>query len=112
MELHEKLRNLLVMAAADGSLTEREIAFLTDRRERWDVPEDVFAEAIRYAISEKAELTIPESHDDRVEMLQDLLRMMAADGHLADVEKELFATAAVKMDISDNQLKEIIDSLL
>ncbi|MDA1054293.1 MAG: TerB family tellurite resistance protein [Planctomycetota bacterium] len=112
MELHVKLRNLLVMAAADGSLTEREIAFLTERRERWAVPEDVFANAIRYAISDVAELEIPASHKERVEMLQDLLRMMAADGDLAEIEKKLFATASVAMNISDNELKEIIDSVL
>lgn len=112
MELHAKLRNLLVMAASDGSLTEREIAFLSDRRERWAVPEDVFADAIRYAISDVAELEIPESREERVEMLQDLLRMMAADGDLAEVEKKLFATASVAMNISDDELKEIIDSVL
>ncbi len=112
MELHAKLRNLLVMAAADGSLTEREIAFLADRRERWSIPADEFAEAIRYAISDVAELEIPESQEERVEMLQDLLRMMAADGDLAEVEKKLFATASVAMNISDDELKEIIDSIL
>ncbi len=112
MELHAKLRNLLVMAAADGSLTEREIAFLADRRKRWAIPEDVFAELVRYAISDVAELEIPEAQEERVEMLQDLLRMMAADGDLAEVEKQLFATASVAMNISDDELKEIIDSVL
>ncbi|MBC8351437.1 MAG: TerB family tellurite resistance protein [Planctomycetes bacterium] len=112
MELHVKLRNLLVMAAADGSLTEREITFLSDRRARWSVPEEVFAEAIRYAISDVADIEVPETHEERVEMLQDLLRMMAADGDLAEVEKQLFATASVAMNISDEELKEIIDSVL
>jgi len=38
--------------------------------------------------------------------------MMAADGDLAEVEKQLFATASVAMSISDSHLKEIIDSVL
>lgn len=38
--------------------------------------------------------------------------MMAADGDLADVEKELFASASVKMGFSNDELKEIIDSVL
>ncbi len=112
MDLHEKLRNLLLMDAADGSLTEREIAFLTDRCKQWDIPEDVFAEAIRYAISDSTELVIPDSHEDRVDMLKELLQMMAADGALAEVEKQLFATAAVAMNISDEELKDIIDSMV
>lgn len=112
MDLAVKLRNLLVMASADGSLTEREIAFLADRREKWGVPEDVFADAIRHAISDSPELELPESQEDRIDMLREMLQMMAADGELADVEKQLFATASVAMDISDEQLKEIIDSMV
>jgi uncharacterized tellurite resistance protein B-like protein len=112
MHLHDKLRNLLVMAAADGSLTEREIEFLSDRCKEWSIPEDVFAAAIRYAISSEAQLNIPESQEERVEMLQELIRMMAADGELAEIEKELFATAAVKMGLADAELQEIIDSVL
>ncbi len=112
MDLSTKLRNLLVMAAADGSLTEREIHFLTDRREKWSIPEEEFAASIRYAISGDAELQIPDAPADRIEMLQDLLRMMAADGDLAEVEKQLFASAAVKLDLSDEQLQQIIDSVV
>ena len=38
--------------------------------------------------------------------------MMAADGDLAEVEKQLFAAASVAMNISDEELKEIIDSVV
>ena len=112
MHLLDKLRNLLVMAAADGSLTGREIDFLTDRCQQWSIPEDEFAAAIRYAISDDAQLSIPDSKTEQIEMLQELIRMMAADGELAEIEKELFATAAVKMDIADDELQAIIDSVL
>ena len=112
MHLLDKLRNLLVMAAVDGSLTQREIDFLTDRCQHWEISEDEFAAAIRYAISDEAQLSIPATQEERVEMLQDLIRMMAADGQLAEIEKELFATAAVKMSIADEELQEIIDSVL
>lgn len=112
MNLNDQLRNLLVMASADGSLTEREISFLTDRAKSWSIPEDEFAAAVRYAISDDAAFIIPETQEDRVAMLQELIHMMAADGELAEVEKELFATAAVKMGFSNDELKEIIDSVL
>jgi len=35
MEKIDQFKNLLVMAAADGSLTDREIAFLSDRSQSW-----------------------------------------------------------------------------
>ena len=112
MNTSDQLRNLLVMAAADGSMTEAEIGFLSERAKSWSIPEDEFAAAIRYAISDEAQLIVPETREDRVSMLQELIRMMAADGSLAEVEKELFATAAVKMGFSNDELKEIIDSIL
>lgn len=112
MNTSDKLRNLLVMAAADGSMTEAEIGFLSDRAKGWSIPEEEFAAAIRYAISDDAQLVVPATREERVAMLQELIRMMAADGELADVEKELFATAAVKMGFSNDELKEIIDSIL
>jgi uncharacterized tellurite resistance protein B-like protein len=100
------------MAAADGSMTEAEISLLTDRAKGWSIPEDEFAAAIRYAISDDARLVLPDTREERVSMLEDLLRMMAADAELAELEKELFATAAVKMGFSNDELKEIIDSML
>jgi len=112
MNLLNQLRNLLVMAAADGSLTEREIKFLSDRCQRWSISPDDFAECIRYAISKDSELQIPKTHETRVEMLRDLIRMMAADGELAELEKELFARASVQMGFSDADLQRIIDSVV
>ena len=112
MNTSDQLRNLLVMAAADGSMTEAEINLLSDRAKSWSIPDEEFAAAIRYAISDGAQFAVPPAREERAAMLQDLIRMMAADGQLAEVEKELFATAAVKMGFSDDELKEIIDAIL
>jgi hypothetical protein len=68
--------------------------------------------AIEYALSNETYLAIPSGSEERQEMLRDLIRMMAADGDLADVEKDLFATAAAKMEISEDELNQIIDSVL
>jgi uncharacterized tellurite resistance protein B-like protein len=112
MNLLDKLTNLLVMAAADRSLTEREIHFLLNRSVRWGISEQEFSRALDYACSDEAELRIPANPDERLQMLQDLIRMMAADGNLAEVEKRLFATAAAKMRLSGQQIDDIIDSVL
>jgi uncharacterized tellurite resistance protein B-like protein len=57
-------------------------------------------------------LKIAASKPQRTAMLQDLIRVMAADGDLAEVEKRLFATAAAKMRLSDDELNEIINSVI
>jgi uncharacterized tellurite resistance protein B-like protein len=111
MKIMDKLRNLLVMAASDGSLTDREIRYLSDRCQQWGLSPSSFAEAIEYALSKEAELALPPRKSDRVEMLKDLMSVMAADGHLAETERHLFAMAAAKMEISETELNQLIDNL-
>lgn len=106
------LRNLLSMAAADGSLTEREIKFLASRAERWGVAEHDFAAAVEFALSHPGELKIPGGKDDGIELLTNLVQMMAADGELSPAEKRMFATAAAYMEITPDELNSLIDRLL
>ena len=112
MSLLEAFKNLLVMAAADGVLTEHEVNFLTDRSHQWNIDDNDFTSAIEYALSGQGELTLPNDHAARLEMLRDLIRVMAADGQLAETEKRLFAAAAAKMEVSEDELNAIVDSVL
>ncbi len=111
MDFLDKLKNLMIMALADGSLTQSELEFLSDRSVQWGLTEADFTAAVEYALSDRAELQIPPHKKDRVELLQDLLRTMAADGHLAETEKRVFAMAAAVMELPDGELDEIIDSV-
>jgi uncharacterized tellurite resistance protein B-like protein len=111
MDFYDKLKNLMIMAFADGRLTQSELEFLSDRSVQWGISQTDFAAAIEVALSDKAELQIPPNKQDRIEMLQDLIRTMAADGQLADIEKRVFAMAAAVMELSEGELDEIIDSV-
>lgn len=108
----EKFTNLLVMALVDGSLTEREFKFLLSRSARWGITEQEFTRGLEYAGSPGAELRIPARKTERAAMLQDLLRMMAADGDLAAEEKQLFSRVAAQLRLSSEELNQIIDSVL
>ena len=111
MKRMDKLRNLLVMAASDGNLSEREINYLLDRCHQWGLSDSELSDAIAQALSKDAELALPPRQSDRIEMLSDLMEMMAADGKLDEVERNLFALAAAKMEISESQLNRLIDKL-
>jgi uncharacterized tellurite resistance protein B-like protein len=111
MEFIDKLKNLMIMAFADGSLTQSELEFLSDRSVQWGLSQTDFTEAVEFALSDKAELQIPPHPKDRIELLQDLMRTMAADGHLAEIEKRVFAMAAAVMELPDGELDRIIDSI-
>ena len=112
MERFEIFKDLMIMAAADRKFTDQEVEFLTLRADRWGLTDQQFEEALRSATSGDAQLVIPETRDERINLLRELLEVMAADGELAPLEKQLFAGAAAKMEISEAELNDIIDQLL
>ena len=109
MSHKEKLRHLVVMAAADGSVATEELRLLGDRAIQWGITDDEFERILDEAMQANVELQIPQGDADRRALLSELVRMMAADGKLHDHEKNLFAVIASKMDISDAVLNEVID---
>ena len=105
----KRLRNLVVMAFADGSLGEREVNLVADRCSELGLDEYDLQKAVEYGLGDDAALEIPDSADEREDLLRDLIRMMAADGHLDESEKRLFALAAARMSISASDVERLID---
>lgn len=112
MDKFDHLRNLAVMSAADGSLSENEISLLVDRCNELGLTEEHLESAIAYALSKKSAMVFPKIVEEQETILADLIRMMAADGHLAESEKRLFALAAAKMGFPQKRLDEMIDRLV
>ena len=108
----QQLRNLVVMAMADGSIGEREVNLVADRCHELGLSEGDLRSAIEFGLRDDAALELPTDAKDREELMRDLVRMMAADGRLDESEKRLFALAAVKMDIPKEELDELISSTL
>ena len=108
----DHLKNLVIMAAADGIFSEQEISLLIDRCTELGLQEEDLEKAIAYAFSEQAKLRFPIDRDEQDRMLSDLIRIMAADGKLTEIEKRLFALAAVKMGIQRAELDALIDQLV
>lgn len=108
----DHLKNLVIMAAADGVLDEQEIALLVDRCSSLGLAEEDLEKAIDFALNGGAKLRFPVDRTEQNQMLADLIRMMAADGKLTEVEKRLFALAAAKMGIEKVELDALIDQLV
>ncbi|WP_182865181.1 TerB family tellurite resistance protein [Stieleria mannarensis] len=104
-----QLRNLVVMAMADGTIGEREVAFVAQRCHDLGLGEAELHRAIRFGLGDDAALELPTDQQERNELMIDLVRMMAADGKLDESEKRLFALAAAKMEISSEQLNHLLD---
>ena len=112
MQHLDHLKNLVIMASADGSLSEQEIALLVDRCGEMGLDEADLGKAVSYALSDEASLKLPTEKKEQIAMLSDLVRIMAADGKLSEVEKRLFALAAAKMGIERSELDDLIDKLV
>jgi hypothetical protein len=112
MDHTDQLKNLVLMSAADGSFTQEEIRFLSDRAAAWGIPDQEFVRAFDEALSPEYSLAVPATKGEQVELLENLVRMMGSDGHIAEVERKLLAAAAVATRISAAELDEIVDRVL
>ncbi|TWT79809.1 Tellurite resistance protein TerB [Planctomycetes bacterium CA13] len=106
------LRNLVVMALADGSLGEREVNLVADRCIALGLDETELEKAVEFGLGDDAALELPVAPSEREALLSELIRVMAADAHLEESEKRLFALAAVMMDLSREDVDRIIDKTL
>ena len=108
----KQLRNLVVMAFADGSLGEREVNLVADRCAELGLDEYDLQKAVEFGLGDEAALEIPSEPVDREALMRDMIRMMAADGRLEEGEKRLFALAAAKMSMSTADVERLIDETL
>jgi uncharacterized tellurite resistance protein B-like protein len=112
MKQLDQLKNLVIMASADGALSEREIAFLVDRCSALGLDEADLEKSIDFALSDQASIKLPATKKDQIDMLSDLIRMMAADGSLSEIEKRLFALASARMGVDKKEIDGLIDRLV
>ena len=106
------LKNLVIMASADGSFTEREIDWLVDRCVELGLDESDLGQALEFAVSDNATMKLPRVREEQIAFLEDLIKIMAADGDLDEIEKRLFAVAAAKMDFQQSELDQMITKLV
>jgi len=75
-----RLRNIVVMAFADGSLGEREVNLVADRCAELGLDHDDLRKAVEFGLGDDAAIELPTDSTDRESLMQDLIRIMAADG--------------------------------
>ncbi len=106
----EKLKFMLTMAVADGSITREELRLFSHRALQWGVSDDEFAALIEEAARGDAPMPeIPEGREACESLLKELVYMMAADGKLQDAERQMFAVIAAQMHVNESELNQIID---
>ena len=112
MERIEMFRHLVAMAASDGEFSESEVQMLAVSANQWEVTQAQFDQIITDIQSGRVELQIPADTEEKVELLKNIMHMMAIDGVLADEEKRMCAMASARMGFTSDQFDEILDELL
>lgn len=105
-------RHLVAMAASDGEFKESEVQMLAVRANQWNITEEQFQQTVEAIKEGRLELKVPTEPEGKVELLKNMMHMMAIDGELADEEKRLCAMASATMGFDDKQFDAILDDLL
>ncbi len=104
--------NLVQLAAVDGKFTDEEVQLLVDKAELWGLPNAEFETALASLDEGDIALKVPASRQERIELMKQLILMMAADGELADLEKSLCAAASASMNLTSDEFVAIVDDLV
>lgn len=78
------LRNLIALAKADGNLHAEEEKMLYKVGDKYGLKDRQIASLIRS--NKSTQVTIPDSHDQKMDQLYDLVLMVYADGIVEDTE--------------------------
>lgn len=100
------IRNLLALANADGHMHEKEVALLYKIANRYGLKDWQVAKLINS--SEAYELNIPDNHNDKMNVLYDLILMVYADEVVEDREIKFCEDVARRFGLR----KEIVGWLL
>ena len=110
MDRSELFKHLVAMAAVDGEITDDELEFLAARAAKWGLSETEIQTALDVITSSKPNFSLPPTKIQRVELLREMIRMMVVDGSIDPAERRLCAAAAVAMDISPTEFKDVLSS--
>lgn len=108
-----QLKNLVMLAAADGHLTDSEMAVLLAVASRENITPDDFNKVIDDPDS--VNITLPQDEDTKLAYLRDMVAMMMIDGELDEQEMaicKLYAMAlGYRGSIVDGMIAGVVDQL-
>lgn len=108
-----QLKNLVMLAAADGHMTDSELAVLIAVASREDITPEQFNNVIENPDS--VSITLPEDEDTKLAYLRDMVAMMMVDGELDEQELAICKIYAMALgyrgSIVDGMIAGVIDNL-
>jgi hypothetical protein len=100
---------LLMLAEADNRDHVNEIRFINNVARRIGLGESDVQEIDKHP--ERLTFSLPESEEDRMTVLYDLLFLMKIDGNVAEEEKELVRELGVRLGFRISMVEEFIQTI-
>lgn len=108
-----QLKNLVMLAAADGKVTDSELAVLLAVASRENITPDEFNRVIEDPDS--ITIDLPEDEDTKLAYLRDMVALMMVDGELDEQELTICKVYAMALgyrsSIVDGMIAGVVDSL-
>ncbi|MBR3452929.1 MAG: TerB family tellurite resistance protein [Muribaculaceae bacterium] len=108
-----QLKNLVMLAAADGNFTDSELAVLLAVASRENITPEEFDKVIDNP--ESVTIDLPTDEDTKLDYLRDMVALMMIDGELDEQEmamcKVYAMTLGYRSSIVDGMIAGIVDSL-
>lgn len=112
MDKRDFLSILIFMAGSDGKFDDDEVRRLLTFADRAGLSAKDVEQALADAADPSFPSPRPESREEAERLLSELLKIMAADGELHDMEKLIFSDLAASLGFDHEELKGIIDRTL
>lgn len=112
MDPIQLFHNLINLAAVDQKFTDEEIEYLIEVANRYNIPSEEFETALTGIREGMIEVKLPENDTDRLELMKEMIKLMAVDGDLNEMEKRLCAQASARMDFTTPQFEQMLNEVL
>lgn len=112
MDPVQLFHNLINLAAIDQKFTDEEIDYLIEVANRYNIPSEEFEAGLTGIREGMIEVKIPEGDEDRHKLMKEMIKLMAVDGELSDMEKRLCAQASARMEFTGPQFDQLLSEVL
>jgi tellurite resistance protein len=112
MDKRDFLSILIFMAGSDGKFSDDEVRRLLTFAARSGLTAQDVEQALADAADPNYPSPKPETREEAERLLTELLKIMAADGELHDMEKLIFSDLAGTLGFDHDELKGLIEKAL
>ena len=101
-----QIKNLIMLALADGKATESELALIASIASREEITQEELDNLIDHP--DKIKISLPEDDDQKLRYLEDMIALMMIDGDLNDQEMAMCKLYAITLGFESDTVEKMI----